>query len=98
MPVGDRRKRGPARYVSAGVELADALPVTVSRRPASTADKEAALSALHARQYRPMLRLALVDAQATADEVVQDVFVNLRRRWRHLGDPAAAEVTCVGPS
>lgn len=59
-----------------------------SGRAASTA----AFEELYERQWWPMLRLAtaLVDRVATAEDVVQDAFAALYRRWDKLDDPAAA--------
>ena len=51
-----------------------------------------AVSALFLAHHRRLVGLAslLVDDRATAEEVVQDAFVSLHRRWRHLRDPGAA--------
>jgi RNA polymerase sigma-70 factor (sigma-E family) len=56
-------------------------------------DASHALSVLHARHYRSLVRLAvaLVDSESTAEEVVQDAFVNLLRRWSHVQDLSVAE-------
>ena len=50
-----------------------------------------ALVDLYRAQRLPLLRLAvlLTDDPGTAEDVVQDVFVALQRRW-HAVDPAAA--------
>lgn len=51
-----------------------------------------AITELYAAQYAGLVRLAtlLLRDQAVAEEVVQDAFVALHRRWRRLRDPAAA--------
>jgi RNA polymerase sigma-70 factor (sigma-E family) len=52
---------------------------------------DAALIDLYRAQRLPLLRLAvlLTDDPATAEDVVQDAFLALQRRW-HAVDPAAA--------
>jgi RNA polymerase sigma-70 factor (sigma-E family) len=47
---------------------------------------------LYQRQWWPMLRLAvgLVDERGAAEDVVQDAFAALFRRWDSIRDPAAA--------
>jgi RNA polymerase sigma-70 factor (sigma-E family) len=52
---------------------------------------DAALVDLYRAQRLPLLRLAvlLTDDPATAEDVVQDAFLALQRRW-HAVDPAAA--------
>lgn len=49
------------------------------------------LLGLYQREYRSMVRLAYVmtDSNELAEEVVQDAFVKVHRRWRHVRDPAA---------
>lgn len=49
------------------------------------------LLALYRREYRSMVRLAYVmtDSNELAEEVVQDAFVKVHRRWRHVRRPAA---------
>ncbi len=51
-----------------------------------------AVSALFLAHHRRLVGLAslLVDDRGTAEEVVQEAFVNLHRRWGHLRDPGAA--------
>jgi RNA polymerase sigma-70 factor (sigma-E family) len=51
-----------------------------------------AVSNLFLVHHRRLVGLAslLVDDQATAEDVVQEAFVNLHRHWRHLRDPDAA--------
>lgn len=70
-----------------------ALPLA-ARQPADDewADPDAALSALYAAQYRPLVRLAtlLLADQAVAEEVVQDAFVAMHGAWRRLRDPHKA--------
>lgn len=54
--------------------------------------RSAAVSALFHLHYRRLVGLAglLVDDRETAEEVVQDAFESLYRRWRGLRDPASA--------
>lgn len=62
----------------------------VQERTASGAD--AAITDLYAAHYVRLVRMAtlLQVGEAVAEEVVQDAFVALHRRWRRLRDPAAA--------
>ena len=52
-------------------------------------DADEAVERLYAAHYRGLVRLAvlLVRDQETAEEVVQDSFVAMHRRWRTLRDP-----------
>src|SRR5262245_54505082 len=56
------------------------------------AGRNAALTALFAAYYRRLVGFArlLIDDQAGAEDVVQDAFVALSRRWGRLRDPVAA--------
>ena len=49
------------------------------------------LAELYAVQYLPMVRLAylLTGSTAVAEDVVQDSFVQLQRKWSGVRDPAA---------
>jgi len=51
-----------------------------------------AISALYAQQYRSLMRqaIALVDHEPSAEEIVQDAFEQLVRRWSTLRDLEAA--------
>lgn len=55
-------------------------------------DPESALRALYATHWAPMVRLAalLLGSTSAAEEVVQDAFVALYRRWSKLTDQEAA--------
>lgn len=50
-------------------------------------------AALHQRHFLHLTRLAamLVGDRETAEDVVQDVFAGMQRRWPRLSDPARAE-------
>src|SRR4051812_2103101 len=63
----------------------------VDQRVAVGAEWDDALIDLYRAQRLPLLRLAvlLTDDPGTAEDVVQDAFVALQRRW-HAVDPAAA--------
>lgn len=67
----------------------DVPVVVVDREPTAAA----ALAVLHARHYVTLVRLAvaLVDSEASAEEVVQDAFVRVLRRWSSIRDLEAAE-------
>lgn len=56
------------------------------------ADADAAITALYRSHYAAMVRLAtlLLRDSAVAEEVVQDAFVALHRRWHRLRDPSRA--------
>jgi RNA polymerase sigma-70 factor (sigma-E family) len=56
------------------------------------AERNAALTALFAAHYRRLVGLArlFVNDQAGAEDVVQDAFLALSRRWGGLRDPVAA--------
>lgn len=64
---------------------------TMSDDPAGwTADQ--AVTALYASSWTPLVRLAamLTGDASVAEEIVQDAFVALHRRWDRLADPVAA--------
>jgi RNA polymerase sigma-70 factor (sigma-E family) len=77
------------------VDIAEQLPAFALSGERVTAAPSAseALSVLHARHYASLVRLAvaLVDSEATAEEVVQDAFVNTLRRWSQIEDVSVAE-------
>lgn len=52
---------------------------------------------LYERQWWPMLRLAmgLVDDKSSAEDVVQDAFANVYRRWSSIDDPGGYLRTAV---
>lgn len=66
--------------------------VAMSDTDARAWDADTAVSLLHAAHYRRLVRTSvlLVRDLATAEEVVQDAFVGLYRRWDRLRDPQAA--------
>jgi RNA polymerase sigma-70 factor (sigma-E family) len=55
-------------------------------------DADTAIETLYAGYWNPLVRLAtlLTRDASVAEEVVQDAFVALHRRWPHLSDQAAA--------
>jgi RNA polymerase sigma-70 factor (sigma-E family) len=73
------------------VALGSGEAVTVDRSVAVEAEWDDALIDLYRAQRLPLLRLAvlLTDDRGTAEDVVQDAFLALHRRW-HAVDPAAA--------
>ena len=64
--------------------------MTVTDRPAWTADE--ALEKLYAAHWRQLVRLSvlLVRDAGTAEEVVQDAFVAVHARWSRLREPDLA--------
>ena len=56
------------------------------------ADREAALTLLFSSYHRQLVGFAilLVDDLATAEDIVQDAFLALHRRWSWMRDPQAA--------
>jgi len=52
---------------------------------------------LYRAQYQPMVRLAylLTGSQATAEDLVQDSFVQVQRNWDHVREPVAYLRTTV---
>lgn len=70
---------------TAGVVAGEPAIPLVAERPVTTAE---ALAALHARSYVSLVRLAvaLVDSQPSAEEIVQQAFVNVLGRRGRLPD------------
>ncbi len=69
--------------------------MTVAGAPTGSAeqwDADEAVERLYATHYRGLVRLAvlLVRDQGTAEEVVQDCFVEMHGRWRRLREPDKA--------
>lgn len=81
-----------------GVQVSEELDSRLSQpsapRPSSAAadDRDAAMTALFLAHHRRLVGLArlLVDDQQTAEDVVQDAFGQLYRRWMWLRDKDAA--------
>ncbi len=67
-------------------------PARVPSDDARTWDADTAVTVLHAGHYRSLVRTAtlLLRRQDLAEEVVQDAFVGLHRRWGRLRDPERA--------
>lgn len=78
------------RWEHAAVSRGD--EVTVFEGPQARWDADTAVTHLYAAHWTAMLRLAtlLTGDRASGEDVVQDAFVALHRRWRKLGEPAAA--------
>lgn len=71
-------------------ELVGMTSTSAQRRTAHDADQ--AMAALHARYYRPLVRLAVaLTDRNSAEDVVQDAFVKVWRRWRWIRDLDKAE-------
>ncbi len=62
------------------------------RVPTLVGDRDSTVSALFVAHHRRLVGLAslLVDDRRVAEDVVQEAFAGLYRRWRHLRDPNAA--------
>lgn len=62
------------------------------RLPTVVGDRDSTVSALFVAHHRRLVGLAslLVDDRRTAEDLVQEAFAGLYRRWRHLRDPNAA--------
>jgi len=60
--------------------------------PSAVTDADSAVTALYARHYAGLTRMAwlLVRDQGLAEDIVQDSFVELHRRWRSLRSSDAA--------
>jgi RNA polymerase sigma-70 factor (sigma-E family) len=82
---------GPAAVGTAGAPAA-ARPVvsTTGAGPAVTA--EGAVTALYEKHALGMIRLAhiMLGDRQSAEDVVQEAFCGLYRRWSHLADPGSA--------
>ena len=74
-----------------GHPLGYQLEVGIVNEPERFAPSDA-VSALFLAHHRRLVGLAslLVDDRESAEEVVQEAFVSLHRRWGHLRDPNAA--------
>ena len=87
---------GPADTVAGGEPRGGSMGLRLSREAIDggelPAGRNAALTALFAAHYRGLVGLArlLVNDQTGAEDVVQDAFLALSRRWGRLRDPAAA--------
>ncbi|GGO91128.1 RNA polymerase subunit sigma-24 [Nocardioides phosphati] len=60
--------------------------------PVQRPDADAALEALYAAHWQPLVRLSvlLVSDLSTAEEVVEDAFVAMHQRWHRLRDTEKA--------
>ena len=76
---------------SAGKEAAVVPPVAAIPDDPASWTPDQAVTALYTAAWQPLVRLAtmLTGDASVAEEIVQDSFVALHRRWRHLADPAA---------
>lgn len=70
----------------------DAVSDVVSGGPTRRRDRDAVVHCLFRAQYRPLVRLAklMVQDDDRAEDLVQDAFVHLYRRWWSLRDPDRA--------
>ena len=75
---------------SLGQPLGDPLEAGIVNEPEWFGGMDA-VSALFLAHHRLVgLASLLVDDRGTAEDVVQEAFVNLHRRWGHLRDPGSA--------
>lgn len=72
--------------------MSDALSDVVGSRAAVRVPARVGVTELFHLHYRRLVGLAvlLVDDRETAEEIVQEAFEGLYRRWRRLRDPLAA--------
>jgi RNA polymerase sigma-70 factor (sigma-E family) len=84
-----RVRAAPSRTTREEAALDDARGGSSAAVP-RTADE--AVTMLYAVHWHPLVRLAtlLTRDASVAEELVQDAFVSLHRRWSALSDPAAA--------
>ena len=78
--------------VSAGHE-----PTVVPALVAGTTASPSSFDAFFAEQFPRLVRVAMliVGSTATAEEIVQDAFIRVYRRWDQLENPAAFARVCV---
>jgi RNA polymerase sigma-70 factor (sigma-E family) len=72
-------------------ESADVIDGPGRALPAGAGDADWAVTTLFREHHLELVRLALVMTgdMATAEDVVQDAFEHLHRRWPHLREPAS---------
>jgi RNA polymerase sigma-70 factor (sigma-E family) len=72
--------------------MSDSIPGPEPWVRTGTADRDRVVSDLFELHHRRLVGLAalLVDDRRSAEDVVQDAFAGLYRRWDHLRDPDAA--------
>jgi RNA polymerase sigma-70 factor (sigma-E family) len=89
---GEAAERGDARlrYVSPHSQLSSAVAPGPGELPVTTA--EAAVTALYQAHALGMIRLAhiMLGDRASAEDVVQEAFCGLYRRWSALADTGSA--------
>jgi DNA-directed RNA polymerase specialized sigma24 family protein len=83
--------------VTAAEVLVVEVPAMLARTDVPSAQQ--AITALYVQHYRSLMRqaLALVDHETTAEEIVQDAFEQLLRRWSTL-QPCPRRCWCTVPS
>lgn len=74
------------------VDVVSRVDIAESRTRPSGSERSDAISQLFVAHQRRLVGLAslLVDDRETAEDVVQEAFAGLFRRWRQLHDPSAA--------
>jgi len=84
--------RGPAAVETSGAPPTGSPPASAAAAGPVASTAEEAVTALYEAHALGMIRLAhtmLGDRQG-AEDVVQEAFCGLYRRWSHLADPASA--------
>jgi RNA polymerase sigma-70 factor (sigma-E family) len=91
------RHRSAVRHARAddgseAAALGSSDDLTVFEGPGVGWDADTAVSHLFAAHWTPLVRLGtlLTGDRATGEDVVQDAFVALHRRWRRIGEPTTA--------
>lgn len=89
--VRERWEAGAVGHTARGVPWPDG-PDVHDPGPPWTWDATTAVTVLYSAHWTRLVRLAalLLGGTSGAEEVVQDAFVALHRRWGRLGDPDAA--------
>jgi RNA polymerase sigma-70 factor (sigma-E family) len=86
------QRPGPGRRLSfVDTDTAKAVSGPAGGEPPPGSEVDRAVSALFREHHVELVRLALimVGDLATAEDVVQDAFEHLHRRWRRLREPGA---------
>lgn len=72
-------------------------PAVAGTRPPRTGAHRETFDELFVREYEPMVRLAasMLSDSARAEDIVQDAFATVHRKWRHVDNPGGFLRTCV---
>jgi RNA polymerase sigma-70 factor (sigma-E family) len=88
----DERATGLGNSISPAIETGEGSASRPARTPSRRSAAERAVGALYEGHAVSFIRLAVVilGDVAAAEDVVQDAFCGLYRRWHHLDDPGKA--------